>query len=111
MPGLIVTVNATLMCVHNGRVTIPPRPGKTNVQMGAVLCDPDLVGATILGCTQVSATTKPCTQILSLQPGSTSLKVSVGGRPAYVSTLVGVTDGVPPGAVTVRNAGQTKFTG
>ena len=40
--------------------------------------------------------TKPCTTVISTLPGSTSLNVIVGGRPAYVATLSGITDGVPP---------------
>jgi hypothetical protein len=43
---------------------------------------------------------------VSTLPGSTSLKVLVAGRPAYVATLQGITDGVPPGTLIVANPGQ-----
>ncbi len=39
-------------------------------------------------------------------PGSWSLKVTVGGRPAYVATLSGLTDGVPPSPIFCTYPGQ-----
>jgi hypothetical protein len=78
------------------------------IQGAPVLCEPDLVGAPIVGCAQApSPSTKPCTTVVSTLPGSTALKVLVAGRPAYVATLQGITDGVPPGTLTVANPGQT----
>jgi hypothetical protein len=112
VPVPVVTTNASIMCTHGGQVVIVPRPGKLTSQTGTVLCEPDLVGAGIIGCTQApSATTKPCTSVVSMQPGSSSLKLSVGGRPAYLASLVGVTDGVPPATVTVASPGQTLLVG
>jgi hypothetical protein len=107
MPPL-VTTNATIMCAHGGRVTLIPRQMQVTVQGGGlVLCEPDLVGAPIVGCAQPpSPTTKPCTMVISTFPGSTSLKVMVGGRRAYVGTLTGLTDGVPPGGLIVPFPGQ-----
>jgi len=55
--------------------------------------------------------TKPCTLVVSTLPGSTSLKVTVGGRPAYLATLSGMTDGVPPGIITVVDPGQATVHG
>ena len=102
----VVTSNATIMCVHGGQVTLIPKQTQVMIQGGAVLCDGDLVGAPIIGCAQPpSPGTKPCT-VVSTLPGSTSLKVLVAGRPAYVATLQGITDGVPPGTLIVANPGQ-----
>jgi hypothetical protein len=104
----IVTSNATILCAHGGTVALIPRQMQVMIQGGAVLCEPDLVGAPIVGCAQPpSPSTKPCTTVVSTLPGSTSLKVMVGGRPAYVATLTGLTDGVPPGAIMVVSPGQT----
>src|SRR3712207_5606533 len=98
----IVTSNATILCAHGGRVTLIPRQATVTIAGGSVLCEPDLVGAPILGCAQApSPSTKPCTTVVTTLPGSTSLKVLVGGRPVYVATLSGMTDGVPPGVITV----------
>jgi hypothetical protein len=108
----IVTSNASIMCIHGGQVTLIPKQSQVVIQGGAVLCEPDLAGAPIIGCLQPpSPATKPCTTVVSTLPGSTSLKVMVGGRPAYVATLSGITDGVPPGALIVTSPGQTVVQG
>lgn len=78
------------------------------IQGAPVLCVPDLLGAPIVGCTQPPppAPTKPCTTVVSTLPGSWSMKVMVGGRPAYLATLSGLTDGVPPSPIMVTYPGQ-----
>ena len=111
MPPL-VTSNATILCAHGGRVTLIPRQMQVLAGGGPVLCEPDLVGAPIVGCLQPPSTnTKPCTMVVSTLPGSTSLKVMAGGRPAYIATLTGMTDGVPPGAIMVVDPGQVTTQG
>ncbi len=104
----VVTSNAVIMCSHGGQVTLVPKQTQVTIQGGAVLCEPDLVGAPIVGCAQPpTPSTVPCTVVVSTLPGSTSLKAFVGGRPAYVATLAGITDGVPPGTLIVTSPGQT----
>lgn len=104
----VVTSNATIVCSHGGRVTLIPRQATVQVQGGTVLCEPDLVGAPIVGCAQpASPTTKPCTTVVSTLPGSSAPHVTVGGKPVYLATLSGITDGVPPGTITVVSPGQT----
>jgi hypothetical protein len=108
----ILTSNATVMCAHGGRVVLIPRQFQVLIQGAPVLCVPDLVGAPIAGCLQPpSPTTKPCTLVVSTLPGSWSLKVVVAGRPAYVATLSGLTDGVPPSPLIVVFPGQTTVQG
>ena len=88
-------------------MTLVPQQTQVQIQGGMVLCEPGLVGAPIVGCLQPpSPSTKPCTLVVSTLPGSTSLKVLAGGRPAYVATLAGVTDGVPPSPLIVAFPGQ-----
>jgi hypothetical protein len=71
------------------------------------MCEPDLVGAPGGGCTTPpTSATKPCTTVVSTFPGSSSLKAKVGGRPVYLATVTGVTDGVPPGSLVVVYPGQ-----
>ena len=96
-----------ITCAHGGQVK--PIPGQTKVLIGGapVLCVPDLVGAPIVGCpVPPTPATKPCTIVAQTMPGSWSTKVNVAGRPAYLSTLVGLTDGVPPSPVIVAYPGQ-----
>jgi hypothetical protein len=96
------------VCVHGGQVTLIPKQTQVTIQGGAILCEPDLVGAPIVGCAQPpSPSTVPCTVVVATLPGSTSLNVVVGGKPAYVATLSGLTNGVPPGTLIVANPGQT----
>lgn len=104
---LILTSQAKVMCSHGGTVTLIPRQGTVTIRGAPVMCVPDVVGAPIVGCTQPpTPTTKPCTTVVSILPGSWSLKVLVGGKPAYVATLTGMTDGVPPSPITVVYPGQ-----
>lgn len=104
----VVTSSAVITCVHGGQVALIPRQSQVIVQGAPALCEPDLVGAPIVGCLQPpSPGTKPCTTVVSTLPGSTSLQVSAAGRPVYVATLSGLTDGVPPGALVVVSPGQT----
>ena len=105
----VVTANATIQSVHGGRVTIVPRQTTVLVSgAGPVLCEPDLVGAPIIGCPLASPGTKPCTTVVSTLPVvSTSLQLAIGGRPAYVAAVNGVTDSVPPGVLIVVDPGQT----
>jgi hypothetical protein len=103
----VLTDQAVIMCAHGGRVLTIPRQMQVTIQGGAVLCVPDLLGAPIAGCAQPpTGATKPCTTVVATFPGSWSNKVTVGGRPAYVATLSGVTDGVPPSPITVVFPGQ-----
>lgn len=103
----IVTTNATIMCIHGGQVMLMPHQTQVQIQGGSVLCVPDLAGAPIVGCAQPpSPGSKPCTAVVATPTGA-SPKVIVGGRPAYIATLTGITDGVPPGAILVTAPGQT----
>jgi hypothetical protein len=105
----VVTTNAMIICIHGGTVTLVPRPGRMMIDGGAVLCEGDLVGAPIVGCTVVPSTnSKPCTAIVSTSPGSSTPKLLVAGRPAYTAILQGVTDGVPPGSLKVVSPGQAR---
>ncbi|HUO72194.1 MAG TPA: hypothetical protein VMU39_15610 [Solirubrobacteraceae bacterium] len=104
----VLTTNAVIMCQHQGTVTLTSTQAKVVIEGGEILCEPDLVGAPIVGCTQPASTSsKPCTQVVTTTPGSASEKVTVGGRPVYLSTLSGMTDGVPPGTLSVSDPGQT----
>lgn len=108
----IVTSNATIMCAHGGQVVLIPKQETVTIQGGAILCEPDLTGAPIAGCAlPPSPGSKPCTTVVSTLPGSTSLTVLVGGRPAYVATLQGITDGVPPAPILVVSPGQVTVQG
>jgi hypothetical protein len=108
----VVNSSAVILCAHGGQVTLIPKQTQVLAGGSPILCEPDLMGAPIVGCAQPpSISTKPCTTVVSTMPGSTSMKVMVGGRPAYLSTLTGITDGVPPGTIMVSSPGQMTVQG
>jgi hypothetical protein len=103
----VLTAQAVIMCAHGGKVQAIPRQFKVTIQGAPVLCVPDLLGAPIVGCVQPpTPATKPCTLVAATFPGSWSLKVTAGGRPVYLATLTGLTDGVPPSPLVVVFPGQ-----
>ena len=98
----IVTTNDTIMCIHGGTLVLTPKQAVVTASGGAVLRETDLIGAPIVGCTQPpTISSKPCTTVVSALPGGSAPTVLVGGLPAHVSTLSGITDGVPPGTISV----------
>ena len=98
----IVTTNDTIICIHGGTVVLTPKQAVVTASGGAVLRETDLIGAPIVGCAQPpSISSKPCTTVISTLPGGSAPTVIVGGLPAHVSTLSGITDGVPPGTISV----------
>jgi len=105
----VLTSNAVLICPHGGKVVIVPKQIKVGIDGGFVICEPDLIGAPIVNCKiPVTPLTSPCLLVVSTLPGSSSPTVLVGGRQVYVQTLVGITNGRPPGTVTVVSPGQVK---
>jgi hypothetical protein len=101
MPN-VVTTNDTIVCVHGGTVVLTPKQTVVLAQGGAVLRETDLIGAPIVGCAQPpTIASKPCTTVISTLPGGSAPTVMVGGLPAHISTLSGITDGVPPGTIMV----------
>jgi len=107
---LIVTANAAITCMHGGQVAPNVSQQKVLIEGGPVLCEGDLIGAPIEGCPQPSSPgSKPCTSVVSTVPGpaTASVKVKVGGKGVYLSTLQGITDGVPPAGLIVVDPGQT----
>lgn len=104
----VITSNAVITCIHGGQVVLVPKQMQVTILGGSVMCEGDLVGSPIVGCTQPpTPSTKPCTTVVSTLPGSSNPFVTVLGRPVHIATLTGVTDGVPPGAIAVVDPGQT----
>jgi hypothetical protein len=49
--------------------------------------------------------------VVAVMPGSWSMKALIGGQPAYWQSLVGLTDGVPPGPIQCVFPGQVRVQG
>lgn len=106
MAGVLTTAS-NVQCGHQGTVSTRGS-AKLKVQGSPVLTGSGVVGSSIAGCTTApSSTTKPCTSVLAVGVGR-ALKLRVGGQPVLLDTLVGSTNGVPPGTLPAT-AGQTKL--
>jgi len=111
MPARVLSSSAVITCIHNGRVTATPSQSQVTCDGSPALVVPDLVGAPIIGCTQLSSSsTKRCTTVTATLPGSFSQTLFVGGSPVYLATLAGTTDGVPPSSLLVASPGQLTTT-
>ena len=105
----VLTVGSTLVCAHQGTITLVQSQNLLKVAGQAVLVQGDVDGKPISGCaTPVTPSTKPCLTVVSMIAGAAT-KLTVGGKAALLETAMGMTDGVPPGPWRVQTAGQTKL--
>lgn len=100
--------DGVLRCGHDGSVANVASQTWVSVTRSPVLVEPDPVGRSISGCPNISVNFKPCTSTLAVRAGYSSF-IRVDAHAVCLDTVVGYTDGTPPGAVdyTVRDAGQT----
>ncbi len=104
----LLTEDADLRCAHElGRVGITTSQDWIRIEGRRVLVEHDPVSRSIGGCPNYGPTIKPCTLTLAVQQGYSSL-VRIDGRRICLDTVIGLTDGTPPGTVKyqVRNSGQ-----
>jgi hypothetical protein len=105
----ILTEDAVILCTHVlGRVANEPTQSLLRINGRRVLVAKNPEGKSISGCPNIGATIKPCQNTLPVIVGYSTF-VSVDGANVCLKTVVGLTDGTPPGAVeyNVRSAGQT----
>lgn len=102
-----LTREAVLRCGHDGRVVMVASQQWVRVAGSPVLVEPDPQGRTIVMCPHVGINIKPCTGTLAVRTGYSTF-VRIGRRAVCLDSVVGFTDGTPPGAVdyTVRDPGQ-----
>lgn len=104
----LLTEDALLTCDHIlGKVAIAPTQTLVTVAGRRVLVENNPEGRSIGGCPNISAVIKPCTNTLPVQSGYSTL-LRIDGRRICLDTVVGLTDGTPPGTVhyRVRSPGQ-----
>jgi len=104
----ILTEDAVLVCAHElGKVGIRPTQELVTVEGRQVLVETDPQGRPIRGCPNIGAAIKPCQNTLRVRVGYSDL-VRIEGRRVCLDTVVGLTDGTPPGTVEyrVRSPGQ-----
>jgi hypothetical protein len=103
----LLVLRGTLRCGHDGLVSTKASQPWVRVDGSPVLVDNDPQGLSITMCPNISVNFKPCTTTLAVRDGYSTF-VRVAGHAACLETVVGFTDGTPPGAVEyrVRQPGQ-----
>jgi hypothetical protein len=109
--GAVLTESSSVACGHTpGTVQLRAGQSKLTVNGNKVLVDGDLMGASISSCSTPSTqSSSPCATVSSTV-GGVAQKLTVGGKGVLLDNITGVTSGVPPGSLSVSNAGQTKLT-
>lgn len=90
----VLTVGSTLTCANGGNVTLA---GTAKLRVGgqSVLTVADVQSRPVQGCkAPSSATSKPCTTILTAT--DVPAKLAVAGTAVARATLAATTDGLPP---------------
>lgn len=108
----LLTEDALLVCKHElGQVANTTSQSLVTIHRRKVLVDSNPEGRPITGCPNIGATIKPCTTTLKVTAGYSSL-IRINGRRVCLDTVVGLTDGTPPGLVEykVRHSGQNLVT-
>ena len=103
----IFTRAGILRCGHDGIVATVASQQWVRIASSPFLVQNDPQGRSISMCPNIGVNIKPCTSTLVVHTGY-SIFIRVGGRPVCLDSVVGYTDGTPPGAVkyTVRDPGQ-----
>lgn len=103
-----LTEDAVLVCSHEtGVVTNATTQNFVKIKHKRVLIENNPENRTIVGCPNIGIGIKPCTTTLKVNQGYSNF-VRINGYRICLSTVMGLTDGTPPGIVTykVRSAGQ-----
>lgn len=105
---LLLTEDALLVCQHElGKVGIEPTQDLVRIEDRLVLVEPNPESRPISGCPNIGATIKPCLNTLKVRTGYSEW-IRIEGQPVCLDSVVGFTDGTPPGVVEykVNFAGQ-----
>lgn len=105
----LLTEDAKVVCAHEvGNVVNAPSQNLVTINRRRVLVENDPVGRTIRSCNNVGATIKPCQVTLLVLQGYSDF-IRIDGKRVCLDTIVGLTDGTPPGTIRykVNDPGQT----
>ncbi len=104
-----LTEDAIITCKHELGIVhlLLPLQDIVTIEGRKVLVQNDPEGKPIIGCPNIGATIKPCTKTLPVEAGYSDF-LRVNGRRICLDTVIGLTDGTPPGIVkySVRKPGQ-----
>lgn len=95
---LILTEDAILACKHVlGKVKIVATQDFVTINQRRMLVEPNPEGRPISGC-PLTVPFKPCLTTLKVRKGYSTF-VRIAGHTICLDTVVGLTDGTPPGVV------------
>jgi len=105
---LLLTEDALLVCKHEvGKVNIAPTQDFVMINHRLILVEANPEGRSISGC-PLTFPFKPCLTTLKVRKGYSTF-IRIGTKPVCLDTIIGLTDGTPPGTVDyiVRRPGQS----
>jgi hypothetical protein len=105
---LVLTEDALIVCAHElGEVGLAPKQNWVTIAGRKVLVDNDPESRPISKCPNIGVAIKPCQLTLRVDLGYSEF-VRIGGQRICLDTVIGKTDGTPPGVVIyhVRQPGQ-----
>lgn len=103
----LLVQRGVMRCGHDGVIANITSQEWVRVVSSPVLVEPDPQGRSISLCPNISVNFKPCQNTLAVRSGYSTF-IRIDGQSVCLDSVVGFTDGTPPGAVdyTVRDAGQ-----
>ena len=104
-----LTENGALHCLHPGAGKVDIAAGSHFVRVNGapVHIQPNPLARAISGCKHPASTnSKPCTATLSVDAAGYSVFIQIEGKPICLSSVVGITDSVPPSSYKVSYPGQ-----
>ncbi len=115
----VLTEKSKIECAHKGSIQLTGAATTSTLTVAGakVLVQGDLNGKPISGCTTTPDPNTSTLQCLSVTgalafPGTTALKLKVGGKPVLLKPLMGFTNGTvggTPQTWSVQDPGQTKL--
>src|SRR4051812_45421452 len=104
----IITEDALVVCAHElGTVGLHHRQDFVTINGRKMLVDNDPEGCSISKCPNIGISIKPCQTTLKVDTGYSTF-IRIDGHRLCLDSVVGKTDGTPPGVVIyhVRQPGQ-----
>ena len=95
----IITEDALVVCAHElGKVALHHRQDYVTINGRRMLVDNDPEGCSISACPNIGISIKPCQTTLKVDQGYSTF-IRIDGHRLCLDTVVGKTDGTPPGVV------------
>jgi hypothetical protein len=106
----VLTTGSSIVCNHSGQVKPLTSSAKLTISGNPVLLANQVSSWTIVGCTQTPPppSKSPCVTVSQLT-GASAQKLTANAQPVLLDSGQGVTDGKPPGTLTIT-AGEMKVT-